>query len=155
MQEQISAFMTRHLSPFFCGYRKGFSAQHALISLLEKWKTILDKNGYAGAILMDLSKAFDCMNHDLLIAKLYAYGFSKNAVAMIRSYLKNRWQRTKINTSFSSWSELLTGVPQGSVLGPLLFNIYMTFSGRMNLQMFVILLMTLHFTLVTKNLILY
>ena len=70
MQEQISSFITRHLSPYLCGYRKGFSAQHALISLLEKWKATLDKKGYAGAILMDLSKAFDCMNHDLLIAKL-------------------------------------------------------------------------------------
>ena len=73
---------------------------------------------------MDLSKAFDTINHDLLIAKLNAYGFQKNALLLIKSYLDNRWQRTKINTSFSSWNELLCGVPQGSVLGPLLFNIY-------------------------------
>ena len=73
---------------------------------------------------MDLSKAFDCLNHDLLIAKLHAYGFSKSSLKIIMSYLKDRWQRTKINTSFTSWSELLAGVPQGSVLGPLLFNIY-------------------------------
>ena len=125
LQVQISAFITKYLSPFLCGYRKGYSAQHALISLLEKWRVTLDNNEYAGAVLMDLSKAFDCMNHDLLIAKLYAYGFRKDAVTMIRNYLTNRWQRTKINTSFSSWSELLTGVPQGSVLGPLLFNIYL------------------------------
>ena len=83
--------MTKHLSPFLCGYRKGFSA---LISLLENWKVTLDKNGYAGAILMDLSKAFDCLNHDLLIAKLYAYGFSKNAVAIIRSYLNCKGQKS-------------------------------------------------------------
>ena len=73
---------------------------------------------------MDLSKAFDCLNHDLLIAKCFAYGFSKESLSLIKSYLTNRWQITKINTSFSSWTELLLGVPQGSVLGPLLFNIY-------------------------------
>ena len=73
---------------------------------------------------MDLSKAFHTINHDLLIAKLTAYGFTKNSLRLIISYLSYRWQRTKINTSFSSWTELLLGVPQGSVLGPLLFNIY-------------------------------
>lgn len=95
-----------------------------MISLIEKWKISLDKHGYAGAILMDLSKAFDTLNHELLLAKLHAYGFSKAALGLIHSYLTDRWQRTKINNSFSSWSELLFGVPQGSVLGPLLFNIY-------------------------------
>ena len=87
----------------------------------------LDNKGYAGAVLMDLSKAFDTINHDLLIAKLNAYGFSKDALTLVRIYLKNIWQRTKINTSFSSWTELLRRVPQGSVLDPLLFNIYINY----------------------------
>ena len=72
---------------------------------------------------MDLSNAFDTLNHDLLIAKLYAYGFSKKALILIKSYLSNRWQRTRINNSYSSWTELLLGVPQGFILEPLLFNI--------------------------------
>ena len=114
----------KKLSPFLCGYRKGFSTQTTLVSLIEKWKNCLDNNGYAGAVLMDLSKAFDTINHQLLIAKLHAYGFSKDALELILSYLSDRWQRVKINTSFSSWTELIQGVPQGSVLGPILFNIY-------------------------------
>ena len=125
MHYQISTFMNGILSNKLCGYRKGYSTQHALISMTEQWRKSLDNKGFAGAVLMDLSKAFDCMNHELLLAKLHAYGFSKDALQLICSYLKNRWQRVKINTSFSQWTELLLGVPQGSVLGPLLFNIYL------------------------------
>ena len=74
---------------------------------------------------MDLSKAFDTINHELLIAKLHAYGFEKSALKILLNYLSNKWQRTKINKTFSSWVELMQGVPQRSVLGPLLFNIYL------------------------------
>ena len=90
------------LSTFMCGYRKGFSTQQALLSLIERWKNTLDQNGYGGAILMDLSKAFDIINHDLLVAKLGAYGFDTESLKLIRSYLTNRFQRTKVNTRSSS-----------------------------------------------------
>ena len=127
MQKQMKVFIERILSPFLCGYRKGFNAQYALLMMIERWKKSLDtKNGgYAGAILMDLSKAFDTINHELLIAKLEAYGFEESALNLMHSYLSDRWQRTKVNTSFSTWKELFCGVPQGSVLGPILFNIYL------------------------------
>ena len=124
MQKQMKVYIEKYLSPFLCGFRKGYNTQYALTSMIEKWKKYLDNNGIAGALLMDLSKAFDTLNHELLIAKLEAYGFDKDALAILLSYLSERWQRTKINTSFSTWSNILNGVPQGSILGPLLFNIY-------------------------------
>ena len=75
-------------------------------------------------ILTDLSKAFECLNHNLLIAKLEAYGFGISALKFVYNYLKERKQRTKLSGSYSTWKELKFGVPQGSILGPLLFNIF-------------------------------
>ena len=75
-------------------------------------------------LLTDLSKAFDCLVHDLLIAKLNAYGFDYDALLLINDYLSERKQRTKIGEVYSAWSDIILGVPQGSILGPLLFNIY-------------------------------
>ena len=74
---------------------------------------------------MDLSKVFDTINRDLLITKLEAYAFSTDAFLSMLNYLKNRSQRVSINSSFSPWGEIIAGVPQGSILGPLLFNIFL------------------------------
>ena len=93
---------------------------------LEKCRSALDKKGFAGAgtILMDLSKAFDRLDHELLIAKLSAYGFSRSALKLIHSYSNERQQRLMVNGSFSTSKRTSLGAPQGSVLGPQLFNLY-------------------------------
>ena len=92
----------------------------------ELWKLANDKKEIFGALLIDLSKAFDCMSHDLLVAKIDAYGFDDLSTRLIKSYLSNRKQRTKIGSVLSEWLEIKDGVPQGSILGPLLFNIYIS-----------------------------
>ena len=105
MQKQINNYITNCLSPYFCGYRKDYNTQEALVSFLEKWKKILDDKGFGSAVLMDLSKAFDTLNHKLLIAKLCADNFNRGSLKLINDYLTNIWQRTKINKSYSSWTE--------------------------------------------------
>ena len=124
MHKQLSEFTERFFSPLLGGFRQGYNTQHVLLNFLQYCKNSIDNRGLAGAVFMDLSKAFDCVNHGLLIAKLSAYGLNMDALQLIRSYLSNRQQRVKINSSFSDWKEIKIGVPQGSVLGPLLFNVF-------------------------------
>jgi hypothetical protein len=91
-----------------------------LLRLLEDWKTALDKNQYMAAILMDLSKAFDCLPHDILLCKLSANGLSPKSVELRRNYLTGRKQLIKLQGDLSSWADIQKGVPQSSILGPLL-----------------------------------
>jgi hypothetical protein len=95
-----------------------------LIRLIESWKKCLDEGKFVGAVLMDLSKAFDCIPHDLLIAKMHAYGFDFHTLIFFYSYLKNRKQSVKINNTLSTFMTLVSGVPQGTILGPILFNLF-------------------------------
>ena len=75
---------------------------------------------------MDLSKAYDCLPHDLLIAKLRACGLDRSSLRLLMDYLNSSKQRTKVSSSYSKWSEIKHGIPQGPILGPLLFNIFIT-----------------------------
>ena len=93
VKDSLISKMERHFSPFISAYRKSFSTEHVLNTLLEDWRNKLDNNNAAGAFSTDLSKAFDCIPHDLLVTKLDAYGFNRDTVAYIYSYLKNRKQR--------------------------------------------------------------
>ena len=124
---QIYDYFDCIFSKYLGGFRKGHSTQHCLLIMLEKLRGALDKGLVTGILLTDLSKAFDRIPHELLAAKLYAYGFKKkkkNSVKLIYDYLSGRTQMTKVNNSFSKWLEIMFGVPQGSILGVILFNIY-------------------------------
>ena len=122
---QLSNFMDQFLSKYQCGFHKGYSTQYCLLAILEKCKSAVDKGKSFGALLTDLSKGFYCLSHELLLAKLHVYGISIAALRLIHSYLTNRGHRTKINMSCSSWEEIVFGVPQASILGSLLFNIFL------------------------------
>ena len=101
MLKQMSSFFEDIFFKHKCGFRKGFSTQQCLLTLLEKWKNAVEKGKMFGALLADLSKAFDCLNHELLIAKLNAYGFTLPALKLIHNYLSNRKQRVRVNDLLS------------------------------------------------------
>ena len=124
MHENLTNYVDTFLSKFIFAYHKSYISNHVLIRLIENWKKSLDQKKFVGAVLMDLSKAFDSIPHDLLIAKMHAYGFSIDAVTFFYSYLKKRKQNVRINNRHSVSQILISGVPQDSILGPLLFNIF-------------------------------
>ena len=111
MLKQMSSFCEDIFSKHQCGFRKGFGTQQCLLTLLEKWKNAVDKSKMFGVLLTDLFKASDCLNHELLIAKLNAYGFILPALKLIHDYLSNRKQRVRINDSYSLWQAILFAVP--------------------------------------------
>ena len=112
------------MSKYLCGFRKGYNAQHAWMRLLDKLNKSIAKGRKTGVFMMDLSKPFDCISHDLLIAKSHAYEFENQSLKLIHNYLNGRKQKVKINSKYNTWKENINDVPQGSVLGPLLFNIF-------------------------------
>ena len=103
---------------FFTGFRKNHNTQYTLLRMIKNWKAQLNKRKKIGVIIMDLSKAFDTLNHNLLIAKPKACGINLNAALFIKSYLTNRYQRFKTGDSFNEWERIIAGIPQGSILDP-------------------------------------
>ena len=101
MNKQLSIYFEEILSKFQCGFRKGFSTQHCLLLMLKKWKRVVDNDKVFRVLLTDLSKPFDCISHNLLMAKLNAYGLSLSALKLVHSYLQNCKQRTKIRSNYS------------------------------------------------------
>ena len=123
-EQQLSDFFGNIFNPYLCAFGRGHGCQTILLMLLEDWRNALDKNQYVAAVLIDLSKAFDCLPHDISLDKLSAYGMSTDSVSLLESYLSNRKQQIKIYSILSSWSDIQKGVPQGSILGPLHFNVF-------------------------------
>ena len=109
IKNQLASYLDKYFSPFISSYRKSYSTQQVLIRLLEEWREKLDKIFIVGAVSMDLSKAFDCIPHDLIIAKLAAYGFKRETLRLIYSYLKGRKQCVKINNTYSDYNEIISG----------------------------------------------
>ena len=123
IKNQLAPYLDKYFSRFISAYGKSYSTQQVLIQLLEEWREKLDKNFIVGAVLMDLSKAFDCIPHNLIIAKLAVYGSERETLRLIYSYLKDRKQCVKINNTYSDYNEIISGVLQGSILGPVFFNL--------------------------------
>ncbi len=114
----MNDFNQHVLSDLISAYRKGYSCQASLMKLCEEMKHAMDDSEVAALILMDLSKAFDCLPHDKMADKLTAYGISHSAIKLLVNYLRHRKQRVKIGSEVSDWVTLLMGVPQWSILGP-------------------------------------
>ena len=126
MYKHLLHFIDSHnlLYKFQFGFRQQYSTSHAIITLVERINSALNSGNIIVGVFLDLQKAFDTVNHDLLLKKLYSYGIRGNTLCWFKSYLTNRKQYVNINKTKSEIKNITCGIPQGSVLGPLLFILY-------------------------------
>ena len=125
MELQMSDWLKAVYNDSLAAFRPGYSCQHVLLALCENWREVREQKMIPGLLLVDFSKAFDCLPHSLIVAKLKAYGLEGNSVNLLANYLSSRKQRVKVAGKTSTWTEIMKGVPQGSILGPTIFNIFM------------------------------
>ena len=124
LASQLDQFYSEILSDYISAYRRHYSCETSLMRLTEDWRRSLDNKQIVAVISMDLSKAFDTIPHGLLLAKLKAHGVNSSSCMLLKDYLHGRMQRVKVGNTSSDWQEVRRGVPQGSVLGPMFFNIF-------------------------------
>ena len=111
MYEQLYEYLNNYLNDLFCDFRKAHSTQHVFSRLIQSLKKELDNSGLVGATPMDLSKSYDCLPHDLLIAKFEAYALDKPSLNLVNDYLRFRKQKGKIGSSYSDWANVTRGIP--------------------------------------------
>ena len=121
---KCTLFLIKTLQNCIAVFREGFSAEQCLVHMIEKWQVYIDFGGHGSALLTDLSKSFDCIDHLLLIAKLNGYGVDTNLLYFLAYYFEKTKQKTKVNGSYSNFGDIFSGVQQGFILVPLLFNIH-------------------------------
>ena len=124
LHNNLTKYVGLFLSEFIWNYLRRYSSNHLYLRLIGSWKKWLDQKKIVGAVLTDLSKAFDYTPHNLLTGKIHVYGFSMDSILFFYSYLKLQNQNVKINNTHILFQILRLGVPKGSIIGPILFNIF-------------------------------
>ena len=126
IHNQITNFINKHkiLHPFQYGFRKNSSTEQAITQITEEIANNMQDKYHTCSIFLDLAKAFDTIDHKILLAKLHLYGIRGHAGQLLSSYLSQRTQRTKINNVHSNYCNVTCGIPQGSILGPLVFDLF-------------------------------